>query len=419
MDSNDLTYAIENGIIDITQITQFIEMRRRAEYLKNHSYWYDNNKQTWITFIPDETRPTKRRQVKRKDKKELEDIIVQYYKDQETTITVMEVFNKWLDRRYNLNQISPSTKERYLVDANKFFGDIGNVDIRRITPEMLSKYIEETVGKYRLTSKSFCNMKTILRGAFKYAYREGYIKYRVEDVISDTEISQSAFRKVFKEDEEEVFDEPETEKLIKYLVVNTDNPKNIVILLCLLTGMRVGEATTIKHSDIIENTIRVRRTHIRYKEDGKYVYSVKDYTKTEAGMRTVIVPTDYMWIMDCLNELNPTSDYIFLDKFSKPYSDHVINSRLKQICKTLGLVEKSSHKLRKTWFSIVLDNHIDNNMVTKIGGHTNIMTSERNYHRNRKTIRRMSDMVSNIEEFKMDDELKNLVRQHRHSNATA
>ena len=419
MDSNDLTYAIENGIIDITQITQFIEMRRRAEYLKNHSYWYDNNKQTWITFIPDETRPTKRRQVKRKDKKELEDIIVQYYKDQETTITVMEVFNKWLDRRYNLNQISPSTKERYLVDANKFFGDIGNVDIRRITPEMLSKYIEETVGKYRLTSKSFCNMKTILRGAFKYAYREGYIKYRVEDVISDTEISQSAFRKVFKEDEEEVFDEPETEKLIKYLVVNTDNPQNIVILLCLLTGMRVGEATTIKHSDIIENTIRVRRTHIRYKEDGKYVYSVKDYTKTEAGMRTVIVPTDYMWIMDCLNELNPTSDYIFLDKFSKPYSDHVINSRLKQICKTLGLVEKSSHKLRKTWFSIVLDNHIDNNMVTKIGGHTNIMTSERNYHRNRKTIRRMSDMVSNIEEFKMDDELKNLVRQHRHSNATA
>lgn len=419
MDSNDLTYAIENGIIDITQITQFIEMRRRTEYLKNHSYWYDNNKQTWITFIPDETRPTKRRQVKRKDKKELEDIIVQYYKDQETTITVMEVFNKWLDRRYNLNQISPSTKERYLVDANKFFGDIGNVDIRRITPEMLSKYIEETVGKYRLTSKSFCNMKTILRGAFKYAYREGYIKYRVEDVISDTEISQSAFRKVFKEDEEEVFDEPETEKLIKYLVVNTDNPKNIVILLCLLTGMRVGEATTIKHSDIIENTIRVRRTHIRYKEDGKYVYSVKDYTKTEAGMRTVIVPTDYMWIMDCLNELNPTSDYIFLDKFSKPYSDHVINSRLKQICKTLGLVEKSSHKLRKTWFSIVLDNHIDNNMVTKIGGHTNIMTSERNYHRNRKTIRRMSDMVSNIEEFKMDDELKDLVRQHRHSNATA
>lgn len=419
MDSNDLTYAIENGIIDITQITQFIEMRRRAEYLKNHSYWYDNNKQTWITFIPDETRPTKRRQVKRKDKKELEDIIVQYYKDQETTITVMEVFNKWLDRRYNLNQISPSTKERYLVDANKFFGDIGNVDIRRITPEMLSKYIEETVGKYRLTSKSFCNMKTILRGAFKYAYREGYIKYRVEDVISDTEISQSAFRKVFKEDEEEVFDEPETERLIKYLVVNTDNPKNIVILLCLLTGMRVGEATTIKHSDIIENTIRVRRTHIRYKEDGKYVYSVKDYTKTEAGMRTVIVPTDYMWIMDCLNELNPTSDYIFLDKFSKPYSDHVINSRLKQICKTLGLVEKSSHKLRKTWFSIVLDNHIDNNMVTKIGGHTNIMTSERNYHRNRKTIRRMSDMVSNIEEFKMDDELKDLVKQHRHSNATA
>lgn len=419
MDSNDLTYAIENGIIDIAQITQFIEMRRRTEYLKNHSYWYDNNKQTWITFIPDETRPTKRRQVKRKDKKELEDIIVQYYKDQETTITVMEVFNKWLDRRYNLNQISPSTKERYLVDANKFFGDIGNVDIRRITPEMLSKYIEETVGKYRLTSKSFCNMKTILRGAFKYAYREGYIKYRVEDVISDTEISQSAFRKVFKEDEEEVFDEPETEKLIKYLVVNTDNPKNIVILLCLLTGMRVGEATTIKHSDIIENTIRVRRTHIRYKEDGKYVYSVKDYTKTEAGMRTVIVPTDYMWIMDCLNELNPTSDYIFLDKFSKPYSDHVINSRLKQICKTLGLVEKSSHKLRKTWFSIVLDNHIDNNMVTKIGGHTNIMTSERNYHRNRKTIRRMSDMVSNIEEFKMDDELKDLVRQHRHSNATA
>lgn len=419
-----LTYEILDDNIDITQVAEsIIEMRKKEEYLKNHSYWYDKNKQTWITFIPDETRPTKRRQVKRKNKKELEDIIYSYYKDLETSVTVMQVFEMWLDRRSRLNQISPSTRDRYLADAKRYFSDIANKDVKQLTPVQLSKHLEETVGKYCLTMKSYCGLKTILRGAFKYAFREGYIHYRIDDVIADTELSPSSFRKTFKEDDEEVFDEFETEKLLKYLISNLDNPKHIVILLSLLTGMRVGEATTIKHSDIFENTIKVRRTHTRYKENGKYIYAVKDYAKTEAGMRTVIVPTSYAWIIDFMENLNPNSEYIFQDRNGKPYSDHAINNRLTQICQKLNLVRKSSHKLRKTWFSIVLDNHVDNNMITKIGGHTNIMTSERNYHRNRKTLKRMSDVVSDIDEFKMTDELNSLlaestqkIRQQKHSN---
>ena len=143
------------------------------------------------------------------------------------------------------------------------------------------------------------------------------------------------------------------------------------------------------------------------------LHYVKNYAKTEAGMRTVFVPSDYSWILDCLKLLNPKSEYIFQDKFGKPYSDTIINERLKMVCEKLGIRKKSSHKLRKTWFSIMLDNHLDNNLITKVGGHTSIMTSERSYHRNRKTLDRMSETISNIREFQMDEDIQTLVQKNR------
>ena len=65
----------------------------------------------------------------------------------------------------------------------------------------------------------------------------------------------------------------------------------------------------------------------------------------------------------------------------------------------MGIVPKSPHKARKTYGTILLDNNIDQRLITELMGHTNISCTENHYHRNRKSMERKSDLVSGIPEL--------------------
>ena len=64
---------------------------------------------------------------------------------------------------------------------------------------------------------------------------------------------------------------------------------NLGVLLVLQTGVRVGELSALKPGDWAGgNILKIRRTEIRYKnEDGKNVVDVREFAKTEAGMRDI------------------------------------------------------------------------------------------------------------------------------------
>ncbi len=73
--------------------------------------------------------------------------------------------------------------------------------------------------------------------------------------------------------------------------------------------------------------------------------------------------------------------------------------RLKRVCKKLNIYHKSPHKIRKTYGTILLDNHIDNKLIMGQMGHTDIVCTENHYHRNRKSIDQKSQIISSIPDF--------------------
>ena len=77
-----------------------------------------------------------------------------------------------------------------------------------------------------------------------------------------------------------------------------------------------------------------------------------------------------------------------------------VRKRLYYICKKLDIKKKSPHKLRKTYVSILLDNGVDKRLVQDVARHAQISTSERNYHRNRKSDQRKEAILSDIPEFR-------------------
>ena len=70
-------------------------------------------------------------------------------------------------------------------------------------------FLEQQIAIHDLTSKAFSNLKGVTKGFFKMAKRRKLIDLSIEGVLNDMDLSDRDFRKVIKEDYEEVFSEEE------------------------------------------------------------------------------------------------------------------------------------------------------------------------------------------------------------------
>ena len=394
-----LQYALENGMIDLAYVQEQIEMNKRKELLEKHPYSiWEGKDGKWYTYLPDKGKG--RLLKKRATKQKIEQAVIDYWKEQLDNPTIKEVFIEWNDRRLELKKISDATHLRNKQIFNRHFSEFGKRKIKSITQEDVEEFLEEQIPKHNLTAKSFSNLKTVTRGLLKRARKRKLIDFNVEEIFQELDTSESDFRKVIKEDYEEVFDEEEMPKIMEYLIENLDM-SNIAILLMFVTGVRIGEVVTLKHTDFDGFTFKIRRTETRYRKGDKYVCEVKEFPKSQAGVRTVIIPNEYEWLVKKIRMLNPFSDYIFVKNGERIHT-HSIRMRLRRVCDKVGIYRKSPHKIRKTYGSILLDNNIDQRIVIGQMGHTNILCTENHYHRNRRSIETKSAILSSIPEFKAD-----------------
>lgn len=393
-----LKYAIESGMIDLQHLQAEIDMKERRQYLKQHPYsiWQGKNDNKFYTYLPDDTK--KRILVKRNTEEEIQNVVINYWKEQELNPTLQEVFDEWNDRRLGLKKIVPSTHERNQQVFRRHYKGIEDKRIRSVTEDWIMDFLEQQIAIHDLTSKAFSNLKGVTKGFLKRAKRRKLIDLSIESVLNDMDLSDRDFRKVIKEDYEEVFSEEETDKMMAYLQSNLD-VKNLGILLIFVTGLRVGELVALKHEDFNGNIIKIRRTEVRYADGhGKHEYCVKEFPKTEAGVRSAIIPADFTWLADRLKLLNPFGEYVFTDN-GKRLTTNTIRRRLTRLCQKLNIYAKSPHKIRKTYGSILIDNNLDACLITDLMGHTNISTTEQHYHRNRKTMIKKAQIIANIPEF--------------------
>lgn len=372
-------------------------MIKKEEVLSKHPYkiWQgtDGN---WRTYLSDPDKKNGRKLIKKKEKADVENAIVDYWKEKENNPTIDEIFTEWNDRRLQLNKISNSTYLRNKQFYNRHYNEFGKRRIKTISKDEWEDFLEEQIPKFNLTSKAFGGVKGITRGFLRRAKKRKLIDFNVEELLSDLDTSETDFKKEIKEDYEEVFNEEETEVIIDYLINNLD-AANIGILLMFVTGARIGEIVTLKHSDFELNTFKVRRTETRFRdENNNYVLKVKEYPKTRAGVRTVVIPKDFEWICTKIKLLNPFGEYIFINTKGERMSTQSMRMRLKHICCKLNIYPKSPHKIRKTYGTILLDNHIDKRLIMGQMGHTDIICTENHYHRNRRSLDKKTEILSNI-----------------------
>ncbi len=393
-----MQFIIQSGIINFDDVQNSMEAMKRKELLEKHPYkiWQGKDGK-WYTYLPDDKKG--RTLKKRTSQKAIEDDVISYLKTELENPTIIEVFHEWNDRRLELKKISDATHLRNKQVFNRHYKEFGKRRIKSVDADMIGEFLETQIPRHNLTAKAFSNLKTVTRGFLKRAKRRKLINFSVEELFQEIDISEADFKKVIKEDYEEVFSEEEMPVIMNYLEDNPDM-MNLGILLMFVTGARIGEIVALKHSDFEGNNFKIRRTETRFTDAaGKYVHIVKEFPKSQAGVRTAIIPKDYEWLVRAVKLQNPFCEYIFM-KDGERISTQAMRMRLKRICKKLGIFHKSPHKIRKTYGSILLDNHIDNKLIMEQMGHTDILCTEEHYHRNRKNLDKKSRIISEIPEFK-------------------
>lgn len=384
---NVLNYLTKSGTIKLDEVLQEIEMQERDTILKQHRYeiWRGEDGK-WYTYIPD---PVKKRLLrKRSTKTKLEDFLVNFYREKQTNPTLREVYAEWIARKLEFNEITKGSADRYTTDFQRFFEKTGfaNRRIRYVDTEDLEKFIRSQICDNNLSQKSYSGLRIIVRGIWKYAKKRRYTLLSISEFFGDLEVSKNSFTKVAKDPESQVFSEDEVPLLVNELK-RTRTIWDLGVALAMETGLRVGELSTLKHEDWDGGKIlKVRRTEIRFKDEkGKNCLGVREFTKTDAGMRNLILSAGGIETLKMILEINPDGTFLFENAKGKRIRGNTLGKHLDVVLNHLVLPHRSIHKCRKTYGTTLIDAGCDDAVVMNQLGHASIETSRKYYYYSNRT----------------------------------
>ena len=370
-----LQYALDNGMIDIATIQDQIRMRKREQYLAKHTIWQGKNG-FWYVKIEGKL-------LKKKTKEAVEEEVISYEEKLIENPTVKEVFWQFLEQKSDYKEISESTYDRYTRDYDRFFRgkEIEKMRFGDLTEEYLTDFVKRTIASQELTAKGYANLKTILRGMLLYA-KGKYTLISANALFSDMQFSKSTFKKKIVSKENEVYLEEEIPQVIHYLK-EKNGINHLGILLAFYTGVRVGELAAIKKTDIIREDgsmyIHIQRTETKYKKDGVWVTTVKEYPKSSAGDRYIVCPKAAEETIGGILKLNPDGEYLFEEDGKRMYEQTFANT-ITWMCKALKIPQRSMHKIRKTYGTTLIDAGVDESVIIEQMGHSDINCTKQYYY---------------------------------------
>lgn len=377
-----LKFAIDNGMLNYEYVQQQMDMKRRKDVIECHQYkiWQDD-KGNWLTYFP--AQPKGRKLVQRKSYDALEQLIYDFYEENNEK-SFKNVIDEWMNGKLVYDEIEQQTYDRYSTDVTRFLKGtwIYKKDISVITEYDLEEFIKQTIKQQELTAKAYSGLRTIIRGAFKYAYKKRWTSINIQDFFDNLDLSQKIFKKRVKK--EQVFTDSEVRKIEDWILEHDRSITNLAILLGFHTGLRVGEITALKHSDVDfeHSVLNVNKTEIKYRTpSGRYEYKIRDDAKTEAGNRHVVLNDKAMDVLNRIVELNPDAEYLIIGDKGR-VRGMFLTLKLYYICDTLGIQRKSMHKARKTYCTKMINANVSDALIISQMGHTDITTSKEYYFYN-------------------------------------
>lgn len=312
------------------------------------------------------------------------------------TLTFEKVSQEWMKSKHVY--LKESTYMRYTFLLDSYINNtIGDYDISKINNkhlEELSSMLLTEGGKNNqgLSPKTVSDIISLVRSILRFSVSRGY---SITDTGSFIPIKQNV-------KEMRVLSRKE-QQILTMNTIHSDNLKDIGIMICLYTGIRIGELCALRWDDISisEKTLKIRNTIQRVKssEPGseKKTKIIISSPKSKCSIRTIPLPEE---LIDILIPIQADSmNYVLTgvsDKFVEPRS---MQNHFKKIIRKCAINDANFHCLRHSFATRCVEVGFDIKSLSEILGHANVnITMNRYVHPTlelkRQNMNRLSDLFS-------------------------
>lgn len=275
-------------------------------------------------------------------------------------MTLDEIFERFVRERQD--EIRPTTMAAYKTQyVNKIRPTFGRCDISEIRTPMVQEWITGLSGS--LSPHTVRDCYTLFKSVLRWCYAK-----------EDRECP--AYKVKFPEEEKkelEVYSRQEQKKIVDYI---DEHPgiKEFGVLLCLSTGMRIGEVCGLQWEDIDmeKSCLNVRKTVGRsYDIDTGKTEVYIGPPKSKSSRRTIPIPKPLMQKMKKMTGL-VKPEYYIISGGPKPLEPRTYRNFFIDLLDKAGVRRLKFHGLRHSFATLMVESKADIKTLSTILGHSGI-----------------------------------------------
>jgi integrase len=276
-------------------------------------------------------------------------------------------------------KVKESTYSRYChMLQSHILPNLGDMAAEELDTEKVENYLNTLLTQGRLdgngglSSKSVKDLLGLLKELMQFAHKN--------DIVSNCSIEDITLK--LERKEKEILNESDRIRLISCMT-KISEPIKTGIILCLYTGLRIGELCALrwKEIDLTNKVLYVKYTMQRiqdYSEDRKTKTKlIRTSPISKSSVRFIPLPN---FIAELLEPLQSTPEAYFLSGDE----DHLIEPRylqlqFKKYLRECGIRDVSFHCLRHTFSTISLRAGMDSKTLSELLGHSSVNITLNHY----------------------------------------